>query len=49
MRNAIVDEDARGQILSAHIAKEELWTLHSTVRVGGDPHLTRHQLRPFLT
>jgi len=36
--NAIVAEDNTGQILSAWIAKEELRTLLSTVRVGGDPH-----------
>ena len=36
------------QILSAWIAKEELRTLLSTVRVGGDPHLTRHRLHRFL-
>jgi hypothetical protein len=40
MWNAIVSEDRSGQILSAWIAKEELRTLLSTVRVGGDPHLT---------
>lgn len=49
MWNAIVDEDQTGQILSAWIAKEELRTLLSTVRVGGDPHLTRHRLHRFLT
>jgi len=37
-----------GQILSAWIAKEELRALLSTVRVGGDPHLTRHRLHRFL-
>jgi hypothetical protein len=31
------------------IAKEELRTLLSTVRTGGDPHLTRHRLHRFLT
>ncbi len=36
MWNAIVAEDHTGQILSAWIAKEELRTLLSTVRVGGD-------------
>jgi transposase len=49
MWNAIVDEDSSGQILSAWIAKEELRTLLSTVRVGGDAHLTRHRLHRFLT
>jgi transposase len=49
MWNAIIDEDDTGQILSAWIAKEELRTLLSTVRAGGDPHLTRHRLHRFLT
>ncbi|WP_246859922.1 transposase, partial [Mycobacterium helveticum] len=49
MWNAIVDEDSSGQILSAWIAKEELRTLCSTVRVGGDAHLTRHRLHRFLS
>ena len=49
MWNAIVSEDHSGQILSAWIAKEELRTLLSTVRLGGDPHLTRHRLHRFLT
>jgi transposase len=48
MWNAIIDEDETGQILSAWIAKEELRTLLSTVRAGGDPHLTRHRLHRFL-
>lgn len=48
MWNAIIDEDHTGQILSAWIAKEELRTLLSTVRAGGDPHLTRHRLHRFL-
>lgn len=48
MWNAITDEDPSGQILSAWIAKEELRTLLSTVRSGGDPHLTRHRLHRFL-
>ncbi len=48
MWNAIVSEDDTSQILSAWIAKEELRTLLSTVRVGGDPHLTRHRLHRFL-
>jgi transposase len=48
MWNAIIAEDPSGQILSAWIAKEELRTLLSTVRVGGDPHLTRHRLHRFL-
>ena len=49
MWNAIVAEDDTGQILSAWIAKEELRTLLSTVRVGGDAHLTRHRLHRFLS
>lgn len=49
MWNAIVAEDDSAQILSAWIAKEELRTLLSTVRVGGDPHLTRHRLHRFLS
>ncbi|WP_242603479.1 transposase [Mycolicibacterium thermoresistibile] len=49
MWNAIVDADDSGQILSAWIAKEELRTLLSTVRLGGDPHLTRHRLHRFLS
>lgn len=49
MWNAIVDEDPSAQILSAWIAKEELRTLLSTVRLGGDAHLTRHRLHRFLT
>ena len=48
MWNKITDEDPSAQILSAWIAKEELRTLLSTVRVGGDPHLTRHRLHRFL-
>ena len=48
MWNAVVSEDTSSQILSAWIAKEELRTLLSTVRVGGDPHLTRHRLHRFL-
>ena len=48
MWNAIVSEDHSGQILSAWIAKEELRTLLSTVRAGGDAHLTRHRLHRFL-
>jgi transposase len=48
MWNAIVSEDDTSQILSAWIAKEELRTLLSTVRIGGDPHLTRHRLHRFL-
>jgi hypothetical protein len=35
--------------LTAWIAKEELPTLLATVRLGGDPHLTRHRLHRFLT
>lgn len=49
MWNAITAEDDTSQILSAWIAKEELRTLLSTVRVGGDPHLTRHRLHRFLS
>ncbi|BDB63522.1 ISL3 family transposase [Rhodococcus sp. RDE2] len=48
MWNAIVDEDPSGEILSAYIAKEELRTLLSTVRIGGDAHLTRQRLHRFL-
>jgi hypothetical protein len=48
MWNTIVSEDNTSQILSAWIAKEELRTLLSTVRIGGDPHLTRHRLHRFL-
>lgn len=49
MWNQIQAEDPSAQILTAWIAKEELRTLLSTVRVGGDPHLTRHRLHRFLT
>jgi len=49
MWNTIIDEDPSAQILSAWIAKEELRTLLSTVRLGGDAHLTRHRLHRFLT
>jgi transposase len=49
MWNQINDADPTAQILSAWIAKEELRTLLSTVRAGGDPHLTRHRLHRFLT
>jgi transposase len=49
MWNRIQDEDPSAQILSAWIAKEELRTLLSTVRVGGDAHLARHRLHQFLT
>ena len=48
MWNTIIDEAPSAQILSAWIAKEELRTL-STVRTGGDPHLTRHRVHRFLT
>ena len=48
MWNALVAEDPSAQILSAWIAKEELRTLLSTVRRGGDAHLTRHRLHRFL-
>jgi transposase len=49
MWNQINDADPTAQILSAWIAKEELRTLLSTVRTGGDRHLTRHRLYRFLT
>ena len=49
MWNSICAEDPSAQILSAWIAKEELRTLLSTVRRGGDPHLTRHRLHRFFT
>ena len=49
MWNQVHAEDPSAQILSAWIAKEELRTLLSTVRVGGDPHLTRHRLHRFLS
>lgn len=49
MWNQIQAEDTSAQILTAWIAKEELPTLLSTVRVGGDPHLTRRRLHRFLT
>jgi transposase len=48
MWNRISAADPTAQILSAWIAKEELRTLLSTVRVGGDPHLARHRLHRFL-
>lgn len=48
MRNRINAVDPRAQILSAWIAKEELRTLLSTVRTGGDPHPARHHLHRFL-
>ncbi len=48
MWNTLAAEDPSAQILSAWIAKEELRTLCSTVRLGGDPHLTRHRLHRFL-
>ena len=48
MWNSITAQDPSAQILSAWIAKEELRTLLSTVRVGGDAHLTRHRLHRFL-
>lgn len=49
MWNQIQAEDPSAQILTAWIAKEELRTLLSTVRVGGDAHLTRHRLHRFLS
>jgi transposase len=48
MWNRISAEDPTAQILSAWIAKEELRTLLSTVRAGGDAHLARHRLHRFL-
>jgi transposase len=48
MWNKINAADPTAQILSAWIAKEELRTVLSSVRVGGDPHLTRHRLHRFL-
>ena len=48
MWDQITTEDPSAQILSAWIAKEELRTLLSTVRCGGDTHLTRHRLHRFL-
>jgi transposase len=48
MWNQITTEDPSAQILSAWIAKEELRNLLSTVRRGGDAHLTRHCLHRFL-
>ncbi len=49
MWNQISAEDPTAQILSAWIAKEELRTLCSTARTGGDPHLTSQRLYRFLT
>jgi transposase len=49
MWSQIQAEDPSVQILTAWIAKEELRTLLATVRLGGDPHLTRHRLHRFLT
>ena len=48
MWNQISAADPTAQILSAWIAKEELRTMLSTVRVGGDAHLARHRLHCFL-
>lgn len=48
MWNHITAQDASAQNLSAWIGDEELRTLLSTVRTGGDPHLTRHRLHRFL-
>jgi hypothetical protein len=47
MWDTIIDEDPSAQILSAWIAKEELRTLLSTVRIGGDTHLTLHRPAPI--
>lgn len=45
--------DRRGppsqQILAAYVRKEELRTLLSTVRIDGDPNLTRHRPHNFYT
>ena len=49
MWNTIIEADPSAQILSAWIAKEELRTVLSTVRLGGDAHLTSHRLHRFLT
>ena len=49
MWNTITENDPSAQILSAWIAKEELRTLLSTVRRGGEAHLTRHRLYRFLS
>ena len=47
MWTQLLTHDPTGQILAAWIAKEELRTLLSTVRRGGDAHLTRHRLHRF--
>ena len=47
MWNEIDAQDPSAQILSAYIAKEELRTLLSTVRDGGDRHRTSHRLHRF--
>ncbi|WP_338886703.1 ISL3 family transposase [Rhodococcus sovatensis] len=49
MWNEIDAQDPSAQILSAYIAKEELRTLLSTVRDGGDRHRTSHRLQRFFT
>lgn len=49
MWNEIDAQDPSAQILSAYIAKEELRTLLSTVRDGGDRHRTSHRLHRFFT
>jgi transposase len=49
MWNQLQAEDPTAQILTAWIAKEELRTLLSTVRAGGEAHLTRHRLHRFLS
>jgi transposase len=49
MWNQIQAEDLSAQILTAWIAKEVLRTLLATMRLGGDPHLTRHRLHRFHT
>ena len=48
MWNALIDEDPSQQILATYIGKEELRTLLSTVRVGGDPHLNAASVAQFL-
>jgi hypothetical protein len=47
MWNTNTAQDRSGQILSAWIAKEELRTLLSTVRIGGDRHLTGASAAPI--
>ena len=49
MWNDIDAHDPSAQILSAYIAKEELRSLLSTVRDGGDRQRTSHRLHQFFT